>query len=402
MLFLVLPFYLLSCSGQTGSPATQQPTTAGDKKVGGAFENADFIDIGKPGNIHSTDTSAGWAQNGQKLLITGTIYQLNGKTPAPGVLLYYYHTNTAGRYIHKSGEKQSMPPNGLGQTHGYIRGWVKSDANGRYAIYTVKPGAYPTRDEPAHIHLTIQEPGIQNNYYLDDLVFDEDELLTTAKRKKMENRGGSGILRLLQKGGLQIAEHNIILGLHIPHYPKTNTSTIQSGLEIGEDQPSFTPYHAYGPDKGSRTCPVCKYGRYHGIIYFVGNHPDWTGIKKWLLFLEQQSIARSKYLKVYFVYGNHKYYTKSNRQAELEQVGTELKLHNTALTFVASFADTESGAILNKINPGAENTFVIYRNSTIIEKFIDLKPTEENFRLLSKGLDIKKGDYFDLNYAIPH
>ncbi|WP_233194621.1 hypothetical protein [Aquimarina sp. I32.4] len=79
-----------------------------------------------------------------------------------------------------------------------------------------------------------------------------------------------------------------------------------------------------------------KYGRYHGIVYFVGNHPNWTEIKKWTTFLEQESIKRKKYLKAYFVYGNKIGYSKSNRQIELEQLGKELKIENTALTFVPS------------------------------------------------------------------
>ncbi len=58
--------------------------------------------------------------------------------------------------------------------------------------------------------------------------------------------------------------------------------------------------------------------------------------------------------------------------------------------------DTESEVNLNKINPTVENTFIIYKHRTIIEKFIDLKPTEENFRIISGVLDKTKGNYFNL------
>ena len=57
------------------------------------------------------------------------------------------------------------------------------------------------------------------NVVIDEFVFDDDILLTEEKRKKLENRGGSGILKVLNKGDLQIAAHNIILGLNIPNYP---------------------------------------------------------------------------------------------------------------------------------------------------------------------------------------
>ncbi len=36
----------------------------------------------------------------------------------------------------------------------------------------------------------------------------------------MENRGGSGVLKIVQGANLQIGERNIILGLNIPDYPK--------------------------------------------------------------------------------------------------------------------------------------------------------------------------------------
>ncbi|RYF37204.1 MAG: hypothetical protein EOO38_26730 [Cytophagaceae bacterium] len=147
--FLLLPLLIAtmvftSCSGQTRSSGKNSL----EPPVGGAFENSEFTYYAIPKTVNATDTSPGWHQPGQKILLTGTVYQNDGRTPAPGVLLYYYHTNTEGRYLHKPEEKRSMPPNSLGQTHGYIRGWVQTDAEGRYFIYTVRPGTYPTRDEP--------------------------------------------------------------------------------------------------------------------------------------------------------------------------------------------------------------------------------------------------------------
>lgn len=101
-------------------------------------------------------------------------------------------------------------------------------------------------------------------------------------------------------------------------------------------------------------------------------------------------------MKVYFVYGNEKNYNKEKRLKELESLGNELNIKNTALTFIPSFSDKESDAVLNKINPEVENTFVIYRNRAIIDKFVDLKPTKENFNLISQTLDKTKNEFFDL------
>jgi len=291
LLLIVILFNLLTgCHGQTKPNTITSQTTDTKKLVGGGCDGCEIMYVGIPKNISSVDTSVGWTEKGQKLLVTGKVYKIDGKTPAPNIIIYYWQTDNNGFYAPRKGMDENA------KRHGHIRGWVKTDEQGNYAIYTIRPTPYPNENIPAHIHTSIKEPNIENEYYIDEFVFDDDKILTGEKRKKLENRGGSGILRLLNKGTLQIAEHNIILGLNIPNYPDSNKECQLSGLNIGEDQPSFIPFHAFGPDKGTRTCPVCKYGRYHGIVYFVGNNPNWTEIKSWLKFLDTESITREKYL----------------------------------------------------------------------------------------------------------
>lgn len=79
---------ITGCRGQNPPPVTQTSSVTNESKiVGGHFENREYMYIGMPENIPSVDTSKGWYQDGQKLLITGTIFQRDGKTPAPGVIL---------------------------------------------------------------------------------------------------------------------------------------------------------------------------------------------------------------------------------------------------------------------------------------------------------------------------
>lgn len=57
--------------------------------------------------LDATDTSAGWTEKGQKLVVTGTVYRLDGKIPAPNVVIYYWHTDSEGflfARVHRSGE----------------------------------------------------------------------------------------------------------------------------------------------------------------------------------------------------------------------------------------------------------------------------------------------------------
>lgn len=383
ILFCIL---FIRCSGQTNEISNND-----NKVVGGGCDGCELMYIGIPKEIHSVDISPGWNEKGQKLIVTGTVFQLDGKTPAKDVIIYYCQTDNDGYYSPKTGMDEKT------KRHGHIRGWVKTDTNGNYTIKTIRPAPYPDDVSPAHIHLAIKEPIAANEYYTDEIHFDDDRLLIPYKKKnRLENRGGSGIVRVLFKDSLQIAEHDIVLGLNIPNYPIKINAQKQSGLNIGEDQPSFMPFHAFGTDKGTQTCPVCKYGRYHGILYFVSSHTDWADIKKWLQFLEHESEKRKQYLKVYLVYGSDKNYDKFQRQEQLEKLGNELKIKNTALTFVPSFSDKSTEAHLNKINPNVENTFIIYKHRSIVGKYIDMKPTSENFKMISNSLDRTRGDFFDL------
>lgn len=393
LLFVISFSIMTSCNSQTKSKQhiRNEPQSVTAKVVGGGCEGCELMYVGMPENISTEHTSMGWTEGKQKLILTGKVLHLDGKTPAPNIIVYYWHTDDNGLY---SSDNQTPAK---AKEHGRLRGWVKTDKNGHYKINTSRPAAYPKQDIPQHIHLSIKEPDVKNEYYA-DLYFDDDPLyLNHMKKYGKLNRAGTELLRVVLDGNIQIAEHNIVLGVNIPNYPSKKEITIQSGLNIGEDQPSFMPYHAFGPDKGTRTCPVCKYGRYHGIVYFVGNKPNWEEIKQWLKYLDNESLKREKYLKAYFVYGNSKNYTKQARQTELEKIGKELGLQKIALTFVPSFSDVESEANLNKINPDVENTFVIYRHRTIVDKYLNLKPTKDNFSKISEVLNKTKSEYFELS-----
>jgi protocatechuate 3,4-dioxygenase beta subunit len=71
---------------------------------------------------------------------------------------------------------------------------------------------------PAHIHPLIKEPN-KNEYYIDEYLFNDDPSLTTAERKRQENRGGNGIIKLGTLNGMLVGKRDIILGLNIPDYP---------------------------------------------------------------------------------------------------------------------------------------------------------------------------------------
>lgn len=180
--------------------------------VGGGCDGCEGIYEGMPQQLSSQTSIASASEPGERMEISGIIYQVDERTPAPNVILYVYHTDAKGYY--------SPAPNAtnLARRHGHLRGWLRTGVSGEYKFTTIKPAPYPGMDNPAHIHPIVKEPG-KNEYYIDEYVFDDDPLLTQDKRAKLENRGGSGIVRLTRSSdGVWTGKRNIILGLNIPDY----------------------------------------------------------------------------------------------------------------------------------------------------------------------------------------
>ncbi|HEX2254967.1 MAG TPA: intradiol ring-cleavage dioxygenase [Thermoanaerobaculia bacterium] len=124
---------------------------------------------------------------GEPLVLAGTVYQADGETPAPGVVVYAYHTNIEGVYPTRGGET------GWARRHGYLRGWVRTDEQGRYRFHTIRPGGYPERPDPAHVHMTVKEPG-HREYWVDEVIFADDPQVTEAERRQADAQGGSGLV----------------------------------------------------------------------------------------------------------------------------------------------------------------------------------------------------------------
>jgi len=186
--------------------------------------NVEYKLVGKPcegceaifeyGNkiLSSIDTLPDFNNGGMKIKITGKIFQSDGITPARDVILYIYHTDQQGLYTANDKEK------GWGKRHGYIRGWIKTGKDGNYSFYTLKPGIYPDRSAPAHIHPTILEPN-GKYYYLNSYHFEGDPLLTKNETSPESPRGGSsGLITLRKEGDLWVGKRDFVLGKNIPNY----------------------------------------------------------------------------------------------------------------------------------------------------------------------------------------
>lgn len=201
---IIAAMHLGICSGQ-------QIKTSSYQLKGGPCEGCEAVFEYGNKTLSATATLPDFNLPGPKLKLTGHVYLHDGKTPAQDVILYIYHTNQQGLYAHIANDK------GWGKRHGTLRDWIKTDKNGAYTFYTLKPGTYPSRSEPAHIHATVLEPN-GKYYYIEEWHFADDPLLYKLKAQQRNLYGGEGIVTLKQAGNLLVAERDIILGLHIKDY----------------------------------------------------------------------------------------------------------------------------------------------------------------------------------------
>lgn len=151
--------------------------------------------------LNNTDTIPDFASQKNKILISGTIYQSDGVTPANDVILYISQPNENGDYELK---KEN------GKRYVHHRAWVKTDASGHYAFYTFVPGNYVHNRELKHIHPTIKEPG-KPEYDLNAILFDNDPFLSKSCRKRLAKKGIDNILMLEKKDTMYVATKDIIL-----------------------------------------------------------------------------------------------------------------------------------------------------------------------------------------------
>jgi protocatechuate 3,4-dioxygenase beta subunit len=91
---------------------------------------------------------------GERIIIHGRVLDENSK-PVPNTLLEVWQANAGGRYRHKKDTYLApIDPNfgGCGRT--------MTDDDGYYFFRTIKPGAYPWRNNindwrPAHVHISV-------------------------------------------------------------------------------------------------------------------------------------------------------------------------------------------------------------------------------------------------------
>ena len=100
---------------------------------------------------------------GDRLVLTGTVFSSDCRTPLPGALIEVWQANNSGVY------DTNKPGNFTETTTFHLRGMLQTNEAGRYEIETILPGRYPIPPNlpglekyagltrPAHIHFRVME-----------------------------------------------------------------------------------------------------------------------------------------------------------------------------------------------------------------------------------------------------
>ena len=100
---------------------------------------------------------------GQLISVSGRVTDEDG-SPVAGVVMELWQANAAGKYVHEMDDHVApLDPNFIGQ------GRLVTDEDGRYEVFTIKPGAYPVLYSgwwwrPPHIHFSIVGSSWMNRF----------------------------------------------------------------------------------------------------------------------------------------------------------------------------------------------------------------------------------------------
>lgn len=119
----------------------------------------------RPRTIATAARIAPAGEPGTPLVVHGRVLRADGRTPAPNVVVFAYQTDATGVY------------NRAGARGWRLKGWAKTDANGRFEFHTIRPGSYPRSRTPAHIHLTLEGPGVPRRW-APELQFADDPFVS--------------------------------------------------------------------------------------------------------------------------------------------------------------------------------------------------------------------------------
>src|ERR1044072_4939414 len=77
-------------------------------RVGGPCDGCDIMYKNMPKSLSNVSTLPDWNEPGQKMIVEGKVLKADGKNPAEGVIIYFYHTDHRGYYSPKLGDNKDV------------------------------------------------------------------------------------------------------------------------------------------------------------------------------------------------------------------------------------------------------------------------------------------------------
>jgi protocatechuate 3,4-dioxygenase beta subunit len=155
----------------------------------------------EPADTAWTATIVPAGEPGEPLVVEGHVYAPDGQHTVAGVVVYAYNTDKDG-YYSLDGK--------VG--HPRLKGYMKTDAEGRFELHTIRPRRYPGMHIPAHVHFNLWGAAYPVQW-TEELRFEGDSYLTEKMKKESEEMGKFATIRPLtrDKNGVYQCEINLRL-----------------------------------------------------------------------------------------------------------------------------------------------------------------------------------------------
>lgn len=155
-----------------------------------------------------------------------------------------------------------------------------------------------------------------------------------------------------------------------------------SGLQPGEFAPAFDPTHLSGPDAGTNTCPVCKYGARPAVQVWLS--PDSQADAPKFAAALESAVTRHKK-------NDFKAFVMMMTMCDgcvsgAKTVAKADKNKDVALTYISQKDDAIKNYKIN-LDKEVKNTVMVYKDRKIAKTFVNLKLDKEGLVKLSEAID---------------